>query len=287
MESTMSDLALRVLPKSYVYKLHRAKYFAAGGSPVVATDPKVNELVSRLKKDGVVVVPGFVDRDKALAAGSAMRAKALDIIRQENPTNKFHNLPKYGIVRILKAETLDQVAAEFFGSKLIEDIAKAYTCEKIVSWQRMFEIRDDKPLVGSADEYHIDEAFYYKFKAFLYLSDVTPETAPYTYLKGSNQDASWRQERMKRMLGHDIYGPISADGDRGTGFDTRQIDFLSKHYNYEPIACCGPAGTLILTDTNGIHKGTTPISGGRLMLGHYYELPRKGIWPPTNKNAVY
>ena len=283
----MSDIALKVLPKSYVYKIHRQKYFAAGGQPVPSGDPKVNSLLAQLKADGVVVVPGYFDRDRALAAGPALRAKAFEIIKQEKPTNKFHNLPQYGIVRVLGAETLDPLAAEFFNDPVIAQVAKAYTCERIVSWQRMFEIRDDKPIIGSADEYHIDEAFYYKFKAFLYLSDVTPETAPYTYLKGSHRDATWREKRMSRMLNHDIYGPVVADGDRGTGFDARQIDFLSKRYNYERVACCGKAGTLILTDTNGIHRGTTPISGGRLMLGHYFELPRKGIWPPTNKSAAY
>ena len=77
------------------------------------------------------------------------------------------------------------------------------------------------------------------------------------------------------MLRWETDGEDAVFGQRGNFFEEREIDYLTKKLDYEPIQCTGPAGTLILTDTCGIHKATTPISGGRLMLGHYYELPRK------------
>ena len=150
----------------------------------------------------------------------------------------------------------------------------------------MFEERRSKWVVGGADWYHVDEAFYFKFKAFLYLTDVTPETAPYMYIRGTHRSAPWREPKERQILTHDIYGPHRAFGDRGNYFEVGEVRHLTKILGHEVVTACGPAGSLVLTDTRGVHKATTPVSGGRLMLGHYFELPRKDIWPPTKKNAA-
>jgi hypothetical protein len=281
------ELDPRLLPKSLVFRLHRARYFSAAGLRVVPAAERIRDAVEKLDRDGVAVFPGYMDRDVALALGSRLREKAAQVAADSAQTeHKVYKYDDIGLIRVLRAEKLDAEAAGFFDDPFIADVAKSYTSENSISWQRMFEVRSSRPVFGPSDLYHIDEAFYFKFKAFLYLSDVTAETAPYTYLRGSHRDAPWRREKGRQILTHDIYGPDSVYGVRGNFFEDRERDYLKAKCGYEEIVCQGAAGTLILTDTRGVHKATTPVTGGRTMLGHYFELPRKNIWPRVKKNTA-
>ena len=286
---------IHLLPRSAVFALHRRNYFAAAGARVPSGDPRVNDTVRQLDEEGVVVIPGFWDRQKALDLGERVERASAVLERDraemeprfygDKKSQRFYWDPSIELIRVMMPEKLDAGVSEFFDDAFIWSIAKAYTCENIVSWQRMYESRAALPIVGSADMWHVDEAFYFKFKAFLYLSDVTAQTAPYMYLKRSHRDAPWRPQKEKQMLSHDIYGPPSTHGVRGNHLDDREFQYLKKTCGYEEVACTGPAGSLVLTSTVGIHKATTPVSGGRRMLGHYFELPRGSIWPPTFKNG--
>ncbi len=282
----MSELLLNLLPTSLVFDRHRHSYFKVGGGQVAPRDERAKTLVDTLNRDGVIVIPDFIQREKALALGQRLKQASDALPQADKPRVKALRFDDEGLVRTLNAEDLDPEAREFFEDPLIENVAKSYACTNVVSWQRMFEERMKKWVIGGADWYHIDEAFYFKFKAFLYLTDVTLGTAPYMYIKGTHLSAPWRQPKELQILKHDIYGPEKVFGNRGNFFVTGEVRHLTKTLGHEVVTCCGPAGSLVLTDTRGVHKATTPNSGGRLMLGHYFELPRKNIWPPTRKNSA-
>jgi hypothetical protein len=276
--------AAKVLPKALVFAIHRKNYFAAGGKPAETKDDGVANAIKVIERDGTLVIPGFWHREQALHLGGLLEREA-HAARTEKKNLRFHWMQESETLRVVEPEKLSEKVSEFFDSAFIKSVARGVTCEKIVSWQRMFETRSSKPLLGSSDGWHVDEAFYFKFKAFLYLTDVTEETAPYMYLKGSHRRAPWRRQMERQILTHDLYGPDSVDGLRGNFLDFRQIKYLKKRFGYSEMVCTGPAGSLVLTTTTGLHKATTPISGGRRMLGHYFELPRASIWPKTFKNG--
>jgi len=220
-----------------------------------------------IKRDGIYIQPNFLDNKKALALGKKMRAYLNRVKKgEEIEDNRSYASPDYGVYRLMDVDRLNDDAADFFDSSWINEIAKAVTCDNIVSHQRMAELRDGIGKVSSADAYHFDEAWEYKFKAFLYLTDVTEETAPFVYIKGSHTPGSpWRKRKELESLKYGVSGSWGH-------YFYQEVDFLlKKRYGLEEMVCAAPAGTLILVDTRGIHKATTPQSGDRVMLGNYFE----------------
>lgn len=254
----------------------RKKWYEGIAEPAIpSSNPTVTEVVETLKRDGVCVIKNFMPHQAAVDLGKRFNQIIDDHLSGTNQLEtKVHNFPKPEICRILHADKLHKDAGVFFNSPFILEVAKAYTCGNIVSWQRMAERRNAKIVHGPSDAYHVDEAFYFKFKAFLYLSDVTETTAPFDYYKGSHRDSIWRTPKELNMLRYELEGEDSVFGFRGNFFEDREIDYLERKHGIERLICEGKAGTLILTDTRGIHKATTPVTGGRTMLGHYFELPR-------------
>ena len=118
----------------------------------------------------------------------------------------------------------------------------------------------------NAQMYHQDRDRLSFLKFFVYLTDVTPETGPHMYVRGTHRD---------------LPRPLRGDG--------RKSDdaVAAAGLGYRVAELCGPAGTIMAVDTIGLHKGKTPISGDRLALenefstslfGMNYELP---MFEPT------
>ena len=97
----------------------------------------------------------------------------------------------------------------------------------------------------NAQLFHQDRDRLSFLKFFIYLTDVTPETGPHVYLKGSHLG-------VPRYL-------------RGDGRKTDEAVRAAGLWD-NVTEICGPAGTLMAVDTIGLHKGKTPISGDRLAL---------------------
>lgn len=97
----------------------------------------------------------------------------------------------------------------------------------------------------NAQLFHQDRDRLSFLKFFIYLTDVSPDTGPHVYLKGSHLG-------IPRSL-------------RGDGRKTDEaVRAAGLWDNVTEIS--GPAGTLMAVDTIGLHKGKTPISGDRLAL---------------------
>lgn len=97
----------------------------------------------------------------------------------------------------------------------------------------------------NAQMFHQDRDRLSFLKFFIYLTDVTPDTGPHVYLRGSHRS-------VPRSLRGDGRQTDDAVREAGLGHEIKEL--------------CGPAGTLMAVDTIGLHKGKTPISGDRLAL---------------------
>jgi hypothetical protein len=103
-------------------------------------------------------------------------------------------------------------------------------------------------------------------KAFIYLDDVFEDNGPFTYIPGTHpfgvNVAVARKHKKKERLAdeqiNDVFPP-----------SMWQI-------------CTGPAGTMILADTIGYHRGGKPTVGGRLLVTFTYTsgtpLVQHSIW---------
>jgi hypothetical protein len=128
---------------------------------------------------------------------------------------------------------------------------------------------------GSAE---IAQMFHYDLdrlrwlKLFVYLTEVGPETGPHVFVEGSHRLDGHNAELLRR------------------GYVRIPDDDIYARYGIDKVReLCGPAGTMLIVDTKGMHKGKTPKQKNRLIaelqfsscrFGHAY--PRLTL--PRNLN---
>lgn len=154
---------------------------------------------------------------------------------------------------------------EFATDPALAAIAQGYLgqpvlMDEVAFWWTTSQRADDADV--NAQLFHQDRDRLSFLKFFIYLTDVTPETGPHVYLRGSHRG-------IPRALRGDGRKSDQAVRDAGLWGNVTEL--------------CGPAGTIMAVDTIGLHKGKTPISGDRLALenefatslfGMDYERPR-------------
>lgn len=143
------------------------------------------------------------------------------------------------------------IAQRYLGQPVLMD--------EVAFWWTTSKKAEDANL--NAQQFHQDRDRLSFLKFFIYLTDVTPETGPHVYIRGSHRKIPFSLRADGRKTDEDVQRA-------GLGDAVTEI--------------CGPAGTLMAVDTIGLHKGKTPLTGDRLALenefatslfGADYELP--------------
>lgn len=126
---------------------------------------------------------------------------------------------------------------------------------------------------GQAQNFHRDLDDWRSIKYFIYLTDVTPDTGPHIYVKGSHRTPlRFRARPYLESEISNVYGG-------------RAVEMVS-----------GPAGHAFIADTLGIHCGAPPRTGPRLILQIQYTIlpvyafayrPLPGTLPPGNDRYMY
>ncbi len=101
--------------------------------------------------------------------------------------------------------------------------------------------------VETPKNYHRDIDDWSVLRYFVYLTDVDEQHGPHSYIQGSHN----------RTLNHR----------RGVDLDKVYRELYERR-----IDVTGPAGTGILMDPFGLHRGTVPTAGDRLILAVSYSL---------------
>lgn len=104
---------------------------------------------------------------------------------------------------------------------------------------------DEVDLSAAAQLFHADRDRLSFVKFFVYLTDVGPDDGPHVYVRGSHHDRPARLRADRRFSDDEVLEHYAPD------------DLVSVE---------GPAGTVFVADTLGLHKGTTPTSGVRLVF---------------------
>ena len=102
--------------------------------------------------------------------------------------------------------------------------------------------------------YHVD-VYQKEFKAFLYLDDVDPGNGPFTYLRGTHKS---HFRRVKQQILWNGEGSP-------TSFSNKALGPLLER----EVQIVGPAGTLILADVRGFHRGSPQVDRSRSALVNY------------------
>lgn len=97
-----------------------------------------------------------------------------------------------------------------------------------------------------AQQFHFDLDDYRFFKLFFYITPVDQGAGPHVYVAGTHRNKAIRHKwPMRRLTDEDVHG-----------------EYPSPCF----ITLTGAAGEGFLEDTHGIHKGTPPTTGERLLL---------------------
>lgn len=219
-----------------------------------------------LRRDGVMVL------DKPLAADRV--AALIDVLRNpkhafaEKGTGTIHQgydperaeQADANTVWLVDQDRLNQeplVQALAFDPYVLS-VAQAYLGAPPIhvqtnAWWSLNHADDRKALAASAQKYHQDKEFVKFIKLFVYLTDVGPENGPHQYIKGSIHDYGRATPRRYKF---------------GKRLEETKVE---KAFGPERVmTMTGQAGSMILEDTHGLHRGVPVRSGHRLLLQFEY-----------------
>jgi hypothetical protein len=220
------------------------------------------DLVNALVRDGVVSVEGFMTPEQVKACVDELEPHFERAEKGQHPALYHTNKVYY---RLVKTDELSPATNVFYKSELVWDVVRAYMSPRAESYRREAELRNrviDE--VSAEDLFHFD-SWHPVVKAFLYLTDVDSNTAPFRYLLGTHRKGSWRR---KRDLEFEIDGWSGSFGH----FFPGEVEHLQKTYGFQERVFTAKAGTLILGDFRGLHRGTPLRSGRRILLNHTFNI---------------
>lgn len=263
--------------------LHVAnEYFFRLPNPLVklrleATTPaKVRPVMQTLRRDGFVMVPGFLEgqRLQRMQAGFSRMIQEIEVapVRPEQPapppwehttyreqghdpeieTTFTHDPFQYeqGFLETALDEFILDVVARYFGkrSMLHQAIASRYyptTKREFGSWQ-----------------WHHD-AWGKRINVMLLLTDVTEKDQFMSYMKGSHRLVHSKERYLNSR------------------FTEAEV---TQYRGFERADCIAPAGTLFIFDPNGFHRGNRSLGACRDTLISSYSCGRY-IWKFTIPRA--
>jgi hypothetical protein len=219
--------------------------------------PKEQHALTDLKRDGFAVIEGFWPHERALAMRDRLEAYL------ENPESRDFESGAYirfwdnraydeGVRRLYHVELEVPELAEFRHDPFSFRVVNAYYGYPFHSGLLMYQ---HNTLSNANTRYYHVDVFTKEFKSFLYLDDVDPGNGPFTYLRGTHRS---HLRRLKRELLWD-----------GEGAPTTFLDKDLGSTRNREVQICGPAGTLILADVRGFHRGSPQIERSRSALVNY------------------
>lgn len=219
------------------------------------------DILNTLRKDGIAVIPNYWSREKAFEIRDKLNAYMSDGENHDFDNGAYIRhwgkdaAAQYGrgISRIYHPDQLLPELSEHRYNPYIMDIIHAYYGRPYHSHGLMFQHN----LPGFDTGYFHIDAFKKEFKTFIYLDDVNEDNGPFVYIKGT-PNAHWRRLRQQMKT-------PKANGNR-TNFEP---DDLETKYKEKATPILGNAGTLILADVRGFHRGAPQQGNARSALVNY------------------
>lgn len=226
-------------------------------SKVRQQHPDVAGHLDRLRSTGVVAIPGYWSIDKC-AAGR----QEIDRLVEDYPDVVQRNSGGAD-KRMFGVEAVSPLLAEFHNDPMLKAVGETLGGVAIYNFATLgARIDATSENNGSGDGWHRD-AHDFQFKAILYLSDVSEDNGPFEYLPGSQK--KWRAA-FDTAMGDFPLPP-------NTRYDPVIVEQLVKRFSFRTDRFVGKAGTLLLVNTAGIHRGRPLHAGSRHALTNYYYHP--------------
>lgn len=207
-----------------------------------------------IEKNGIYVIPSFYSKNKCVS----LRRK-VDYYLEKGENNVWCDNERAD-KRLYFSEGLDKEFLEFYNEPLIRNMLRQYTGidnpKGMLLASRLDMVEGN---LGSGGGWHRDSPISRQFKAILYLDDVTDENGPFQYIKKSHSKAAVIKSVLKNILVPGQYR-----------FDEKSIKKYESATGLRGQSVTASAGSLILVDTKGIHRGAPIKKGSRYTLFCYF-----------------
>jgi len=110
------------------------------------------------------------------------------------------------------------------------------------TWTTPFMSQSDQSLDTDAQMWHFDKDRIKFLKVFVYLTDVTIENGPHEFILGSHLSQPPRDGRLS------------------------EEEINARYKDSDRLLICGPAGTVFIEDTHGLHRGKPVEKADRMLL---------------------
>jgi hypothetical protein len=241
-------------------------------SDLGSSDPTIGEAVQALREDGVVVVPLRLKKDTiddlyklavscrlktttygALPAGQASGDQTETPIAERGTSDGIDILhPRSSVYTVPREQLLQNqnVQALLCDPYLLAVAAQYLGVFPVVTKPDMWWDTDFLPAGLRPRPFHVDSGCLRWLKVGINLTDTTLETPHFVYVKGSHNP-----NRSTRALSKRLASRMNLSDQEVRNVCAERIVHITA-----------PAGSIMLADTRGIHKGEIAQHGHRLIL---------------------
>jgi Phytanoyl-CoA dioxygenase (PhyH) len=213
-------------------------------APRVSVDPSVRDHVATLERDGLLVIPNFVsdsvvDELKQQAEEIWQREQSKVKVFQHGP-NTLNVIPED---RVALRPALDAFYSDARLPHLFEAVEHRPSVFDRRAYRAIERLKQAGPLEAEDPETNLhSDIFFTTHKAWLYLTDVTLECAPFVYVKGSHL--------LSRKLLSYVYKESYQQNAGSRRITQHELDDL--HLEETVLTC--PRGTFAMANTFGFHR---------------------------------
>lgn len=211
-----------------------------------------------LEKQGYYVWPDYINEDKV--------NELLSTVRGEHANSESLKVFDDGADERLFGIDRSNAKFDFFIDNPLFNYF-SYTIQGYSSSTKLIMSNIIRPIsgnLGSGGGWHRDSPYRNQFKAFLFLTDVSMETGPLCFIEGSHKAVNIK--KVSRFLNK----PLSE-----YRFTDEEIETAVNHLGLKKVFVTCKAGSMLVANVRGLHRGTPIEYGERVALTNYYF--KKGI----------
>jgi hypothetical protein len=226
-------------------------------------DLALTKQVSELEKNGYLLIPSYFNKEfcdevvkyalneKSFPRKRDLADTTLEQMKFQPPflSARYDFSPERA--SILKNENLQNIISDRYILQIVSKYlgSSPYLDPIELFWTVPFPIRDP----GWAEDYHFDMDSLRWLKVFVNFEDIKVINGPHCFVEGSHLSGGIPRSLLKKG-----YQRLT---------DLEVFEIIEQ--NCERIFVV-PAGSVLIEDTRGLHKGLTPTEGRRLMFSVQY-----------------
>ena len=206
---------------------------------------------SDLRENGLAVVENFLSQEEC----AKLRTEMDIMCEKDYVWRDEHNSD----IRIHGAENVNKFFKNLFDRKNLFNVYKKYidkySLHQFIMANRVSFSENNK---GSGGGWHRDSVNRRQLKFIMYLSDVNDKNGCFQYVVKSHT-----------LLNKFQYNRILGKGLSEYRYSNEDIEKLKQKLDIKIIDNVGKAGTLLIVDTSGLHRGKPIIEGTRYAVTNY------------------